>query len=73
MKIHHKCPDCDYGSYEFASVAMHFMRCHHIPKSSASAKVRKLRAEVAMLKHTIRNLKWKSMVLRLRIKRKARK
>jgi len=52
---------------------MHFMRCHHIPKSSASAKVRKLRAEVAMLKHTIRNLKWKSMVLRLRIKRKARK
>ena len=51
MKIHHKCPDCDYASYEFASVAMHFMRCHHRPIINGYGEVlnRRLKAKFAVL------------------------
>lgn len=53
----HKCPDCEYSSPHFASVAMHFIRCHHVPKSSAASRVRKLKSEVAMLRHAILGLR----------------
>lgn len=52
----HQCPhpECEYVSDEFASVAMHYMRCHATRNGDGEIPNRKLRAKFDALERRFR-------------------